>query len=524
MNMIVFFSRKIFSMSNSLYTIKLTLDVLSFRNQLFYDLVKQECGDIILEIMQLQDISSVDCLLDLSDIFAFLQQDSDELITIKKKAGIFLNDGGYVLKTGLVYKAQTFINNLRNLNRKHSNPSVHQKSNKSYGLLVPEDILQKFSFVRTFTVYSDLINSSKHDFTLLNIILNNMFRNLGTDEKGFRYEAVVRQFATALYILGGRNAYEFVRMNIAGLLPSVQVIQSFITASDNYLTEGDFNYTGAISYFKSVEATLGFIAEDATSVVPKISYDTKSNTFVGFSLPLDNFGFPIKNSYSTESFNQLEEWYSDIARAKLLTAYLIQPLSSSINKLSPYLLAAYGTDNTFRSADVISRWHRIHQECKANGIRIIGFATDCDSRYLQAMRRSLGFFATFVYDEHPDLLWINLPRSWSWFFMQHEQLYICFQDPIHICTKLRNRLLSETTNLLLGNQLINMEPLLDLIDNYSKIDHTLVRSDIDPKDRQNYSSAAKISSDNVLLLLEKNTNAFGMIIFLQVFDRRFSHI
>jgi hypothetical protein len=228
---------------------------------------------------------------------------------------------------------------------------------------------------------------------------------------------------------------------------------------------------------------------------------------------------PITNSYSTDSFNHLEQWYSDIPKATSLNACLVQPLSSSLNNNSSYLLAAYGTDNIFQSSHVISRWRHIYQECKSKGIRIIGYSTDCDSRYLQAMRKSLGFFADFVHDDHPDLLSIDVLTTWSWFFMRHEQLYIFFQDPIHICTKLRNRLLSATTNLLLGNQLINIEPLLYMTNHYSKLDHSLVRSDVNPKDRQNYSSAEKISSDNVLKLLEKIPNSLGISIYLQVCKR-----
>ena len=102
-------------MSNTSFHINLTEQMLSYKNQSFYDLVRQQCGDVVVEIMRLQDISSVECLLEVGDIFAFLNLDSNELIQIKKKAGNFLNNGDYVLKTGLLCKVQTFINNLNNL-------------------------------------------------------------------------------------------------------------------------------------------------------------------------------------------------------------------------------------------------------------------------------------------------------------------------------------------------------------------------------------------------------------------------
>ena len=497
-------------MSRSSTVGSLTEEVLCFRNEAFYDLIEQHCGNIILEIIQAQDISSVECLLDLGNIFAFLELDADELIPLKRRAGILLNDGHFVLKKGIVYKFEHFLSILRRLNEQYSASITHHDSTYPSDLIIPQHLVLRFPFIRTLVVYSNLIANSKYDFTLLNIMLNNMIRNFSIDEKGYRYDLIVRQFACSLYILGGRTAYEFVRLNIPGLLPSTQIIQSTIAVSENILTEGLFNYDGMQKHFNSNQSILGFCAEDATAIVPKITYDATSNTFMGFSLPLDDNGLPITNSFSTDSFSRFEQWCCDAPRSKSLNACLVQPLSPSLNRPSPYLLAAYGTDNTFKSLDVISRWQSIFEESKAKGIRIIGYSTDCDSRYLHAMRISIGFFADFHYDNHPDLFSIDLPKRWSWFYMQHEQLYICFQDPVHICTKLRNRLLSRTTNLLLGNQLINMEPLFYMIGNYSKLDHSLTKSDLIPKDRQNYRSAAKISNDNVLHLLEKIPNSMGI--------------
>ncbi|CAM2714524.1 unnamed protein product [Rotaria socialis] len=60
-----------------------------------------------------------------------------------------------------------------------------------------------------------------------------------------------------------------------------------------------------------------------------------------------------------------------------------------------------------------------------------------------------------------------------------------------------------------------MEPLLYIINNHSTLDHSLVVSDLNPKDRQNYNSAAKISSDNTLTLLENIPHSLGINIYLQ---------
>ena len=253
----------------------------------------------------------------------------------------------------------------------------------SSDLIVPEYLLKKFPFIQTLVAYLNVADY-KYDLTFLSIILDDIIRNEIVEEKDFLYETIVHQFATCLYILGVRTAYKFVRLNIPVLLPSVRDIQAYIGNSDNYLTEGLFNYGSIQNHLSMNRAMLEFVAEYATAVVPKVTCDTKSNIFIGFSLSLDSNDLPIPNSYSTDSFIHLEEWYSHITRSTLLNAYPIALLSSSLNIL-PYIFAAEGIDNKFGSSRVIFRWRKIYQECKTKGIRILGFSTDCDSRYFHSM-------------------------------------------------------------------------------------------------------------------------------------------
>ncbi|CAF4853068.1 unnamed protein product, partial [Rotaria sp. Silwood2] len=85
-------------MSNTLQRINFSKEVLSFYGETFYNFVEQHCGIVVREIIQIQDISSTERLLTVDDIFALIQLDSEELITLKRKAGIFLNDGRFILK------------------------------------------------------------------------------------------------------------------------------------------------------------------------------------------------------------------------------------------------------------------------------------------------------------------------------------------------------------------------------------------------------------------------------------------
>ncbi|CAF4232053.1 unnamed protein product [Rotaria sp. Silwood2] len=66
-------------------------------------------------------------------------------------------------------------------------------------------------------------------------------------------------------------------------------------------------------------------------------------------------------------------------------------------------------------------------------------------------------------------------------------------------TKWRSRLLSSTAELRLDDQPISINHLYDIInnENYTKLDHGLTKSDINPKDRQNFSSRLKLVSADV---------------------------
>ncbi|CAF4854902.1 unnamed protein product, partial [Rotaria sp. Silwood2] len=50
--------------------------------------------------------------------------------------------------------------------------------------------------------------------------------------------------------------------------------------------------------------------------------------------------------------------------------------------------------------------------------------------------------------------------------------------------------------------------------NYIKLDHSLTKSDINPKDRQNYKSCIKLISDDVLNLLYDNVDTKGTFVYL----------
>ena len=348
-------------------------------------------------------------------------------------------------------------------------------------------------------------DDSQSNYSFLVVLMENILRNLVRNKNNYRYSEPVQHFAHALFILGGRNVYEFIRLNLPGALPSLSTVSESLGKTGASIEEGIFRYDNLQQNQKMSNYHLAVCSEDATAVVKKIAYNAATNTIVGFSIPLRH-GIPVARQFQTDSFDQLKLWFESKHKADLLNIHMVQPLAGSSPALSPFLLAAYGISNKFRSVNVLKRWLWIFEKSKNSNVRILSFATDCDPRYLLAMRLAMGFFARYADASSlngNDTFQIALPKEWStWFCMPQRQVFFCFQDQVDLCTKIRNRLLSGRATMLMGNEEVSIRTLIELIESKSKFAHGLVKTDIEPRDRQNFASCLKIASDDVVSALE----------------------
>lgn len=92
--------------------------------------------------------------------------------------------------------------------------------------------------------------------------------------------------------------------------------------------------------------------------------------------------------------------------------------------------------------------------------------------------------------------------------------YIPIQDPIHIGTKFRNRLLNGT--LKFGQHIISVDHLISLINSFTKNKHNLCMSNVKPKDRQNFDSVLRICDEKVIDLLANVDGSEGTVLYLRV--------
>ena len=329
------------------------------------------------------------------------------------------------------------------------------------------------------------------------------------------------KFATALFILAGVYVYEYLRINLRFLLPTIVTIQNN-WSNEPYL-EAKFRFDQSQHYLNSMNCKFIFLSEDCSAIIPRVEYDANSDMFNGFVTQFFD-GVPSQNGFHCSTFEELKYLFENTPIASLVNIHCIQPIPSSSFTVtpSPIVLSAYGTDNKLTAIDILKRWIMIFKEFYSRNIRVLGFSTDGDPKYLRAMRLASKFFVEHqTLHMHCDTLTftVEIPTRWSfWFLLNSTQIFILMQDGIQLCSKIRNRLLSKNVKLKVGSYDVSIKHLFELIDTTNKIDHNLCKSDLNIRDKQNFSSCQRISDDKVLNLLLVNDEYKATYIYLLILN------
>ncbi|CAF2051246.1 unnamed protein product [Rotaria magnacalcarata] len=363
----------------------LPANALSLNGDSFYHIVEEYCGKKVLELLSFQLIDSSMNLIEIDDVFPILQFESDRTVPLKEILGISVkskqDNYSFFIMPGIRLKLEKFIRSLRSLIPSIDSSSSSSSSSTTNALTISSELVQQYSFLvdLVYSLESNLLTNFSLDF------LSNMISNATRSKSSFRYEQPIKDFATSMFIRGGR------------------------CSKCNFI-EGEFQYDRLKDYVDWSQYKYVFCGEDSTSVVPKISYNTRSNYFVGFTLPLKN-GFPCTRYFSTNSLGELETWYEQIDKSSLINIHVIQP-TCPIGQVPPppFLLTAYGTNSVFTGEDVLARWSRIFDSCMTQKIRVLGFSADCDPKQLKVMRESMGFFSRQPtdFEDHPNCFKISL--------------------------------------------------------------------------------------------------------------------
>lgn len=348
-------------------------DVFTYCGDPFFHLIHTLVGNDIVEILRIQSINSTQSFINTKDPLAIFQLNIPELSCIKDRLYFKLSNGDLVIKVGIK-------NGFKNLNSLFKLKQNEQQAKMSGNVNIDNrlyDIMNRTPVLKSLFFYYDQLQQDNTviEKSFLSYLIDNVTSNLSTSKNQYRYNNCVKRFAVCLYILGGKMAYEFARLNITRALPSLPTLYKIISDTNLKIIEGQFRFDELQHYLNELGTEFGFVSEDCTGVVQKIIYNEITKSFIGFSTPLSN-GIPRINHFQTDSLEELETWFSTVDKASLLNVHMFQPVSSSHPNSSPaFLLGAYGVNNQCTSIEILKRWNYIYDECCKRQIRVIGFSS-----------------------------------------------------------------------------------------------------------------------------------------------------
>ncbi|CAF1173978.1 unnamed protein product [Rotaria sp. Silwood1] len=312
----------------------------------FYDVVKSVAGDSLAEILKIQSINSVGKLLNTPDAFAFFQYDSEETDAIK-------------LEISLKQKQELASN----------------EKTENYSNYINDEFLDNHPLLKSLIKWYQLndLDDVKQTNRFLVSFIDNLINNCTQSPNNFRHSESIKNFAICLYVLGGKQTYEFICLNLYGSIPNLTTLGELIKNSDTASSEAEFNF-GSLWHCRS---HFGFCSEDITGIIRKVEYNSKTNSFVGFATPI-NHEIPLPKFYQADTFNELKTIYETNEMAPLLNVHMFQSIPTEDNATRiprPLLLSAYGVDNKITAINVLNRWMYIFQHCLQQNVCIIGFST-----------------------------------------------------------------------------------------------------------------------------------------------------
>lgn len=127
-----------------------------------------------------------------------------------------------------------------------------------------------------------------------------------------------------------------------------------IQSDKDRVVEGELRSKQLANYLDDIKSPkYVFLSEDASGIVQKVIYDVYSNQLVGLVLPFNAVnGMPKMFSFEPRNAEDIEN-YLKLPQSTLVYIVVAQPL---VDGAVPFILQIFGTNNTFKTSDVLSRW------------------------------------------------------------------------------------------------------------------------------------------------------------------------
>lgn len=136
----------------------------------------------------------------------------------------------------------------------------------------------------------------------------------------------------------------------------------YISEYKSIIIEGELRCKELKCYLETLKLPMRvWLSEDASAIVSKIEFDHRTNQMVGIVLPIDrNSGMPISFTFMARNSEEIQ---LNMKQKKSSLVYLVmaQPLAKNT---PPFILQCFGTDNKFKTKNVLLRWEHTKVELK----------------------------------------------------------------------------------------------------------------------------------------------------------------
>lgn len=307
-------------------------------------------------------------------------------------------------------------------------------------------------------------------------------KNISRKPGGYRYDDDVKFFATYIRNIAGPLAYDTLQRNLQSALPSLSAINKYVHKSNCRVIEGILRSNELRLYLQ--ERNLPFVvslSEDGTGITNRLQYDSTINQIIGFVSPNNpENGLPVPYSYKARTAAEIESHFKNNSpMASFINVVMAQPMSDQ--RVPPFCLLLFASDNRYKSVDVQRRWSYIIDELNELGIEVSSFSSDSDPKYNSAMRSLSSLGSTS--NDFPGRTWFRCGD----YTKLRSTVFV--QDTAHIASKMRNFLMKTIRNpslIKFGKYYIRIQHLQYLVNNFTKDKHNLTPSTVNPIDRQNF--------------------------------------
>lgn len=364
--------------------------------------------------------------------------------------------------------------------------------------LNPVDAL---SVVAGYFDVSSLMAEPVKEVRLLPVFFRAVLKNFRRATKGHRHSSeVLNAFAYILYFRAGRYAYELVRENLPSVLPAITTLMRERPATVTPLVSVGFCKNVLAWAQKHAAPTPYLLAGDATAVLKLLHWESQSNKIIGFVVPDDENPDLTFREYA--SLSALSARYPI---ASSVYVFMLVPLVPSSH--APVVAAIFPSVNTEKADTLIQRWKKLYELAGEIGIALVGVAGDGDPKQLSAMQIIVG-------ESYPTQITIL-----------SGQVFIAFQDHNHLGVKLRGSMISPVRNLRIGTYDVKIDHIKALVDSGLSEHELGIRpsEDLDPKDRQNFSSVERLWCERIVIALKRHdASYYGTAVYLEA-SRKFVH-